>query len=234
MDRLGINPGFLLAQIVNFVLVALILYFLVWRRLVRILETRRERIAKGLEDARAAELALANAERDAQKLLDQRRVEANKLVEESRGRGDEQVKIMLDEARREAEAIRQRSRTDAEEERNAILGEVRTQVAQIAVAAAERLIGQSLLDQTRAQRVIDEFFTDVPTEARSLGATIEVVSALPLTDAEKNRIRTETGAQNVTFRVDPNILGGLVLRSGDKVVDGSVRNSLGSLASQMF
>jgi len=68
---------------------------------------------------------------------------------------------------------------------------------------------------------------------KNLGEDVEVVSALPLTDAEQGQIKKQTGAKNINFRVDPSILGGLVLRSGDRVVDASVRNNLQGLASQM-
>jgi F-type H+-transporting ATPase subunit b len=232
LERLGINGGLLLAQLINFGLVAFAIYALAWRPIVRTLEARRERIAKGLEDAAQAEQRLANAEREAQKLLDQRRAEANKLFEEARGRGEEQAKVILEEARRESEAIRAKARQDALEERDAILAGVRTQVAQISVAAAERVIGQSL-DERRSHQIVDAFFANVPTGVSNLGGNVEVVSALPLTDAEKAEIRNKTGAQNVSFRVDPSILGGLVIRSGEKVVDGSVRSGLSSLATQI-
>ena len=232
MERLGINGGFLLAQILNFLLLFGLLAALAWRPLVRALEARRERIAKGLEDARAAEQARANAERDAQKYIEQRRAEANRLIDEGRARGEEQARAVLEDARREADDIRARARAEAEEERNAILGEVRSQVAQLAIAAAERVIGQSL-DASKAQSVINNFFTAAPAEARSLGDNVEVTSALPLSDAEKSAVAKQIGAQNVTYRVDPDILGGLVLRAGDRVVDGSVRNNLQALAAQI-
>lgn len=230
MDKLGINGGFLLAQIVNFGIVALALWFLAWKPLVAALEARREKIAKGLEDARAAELARANAERDAQKYIDEQRVSAQKLVEEGRNRGEDQAKSVLEEARREADAIRVKARQDAEEERNAMLAEVRAQVGQIAIAAAERVIGQSL-DEKKSQAIVNDFFTQVPTAAANLGANLEVVSAMPLGDAERAQIASKTGAKNISYKVDPAILGGLIIRSGDKVVDGSVRSNLNKLAA---
>ncbi len=229
MEKLGINGGFLLAQIVNFVVVALICWLLLWKPMVRVLESRRTRIAKGLEDARKAEQALANAERDAQKIVDQRRAEANKLIEDARLRGEEQARGILEEAQREANAIRAKARDEATEERNALLGDVRTQIAQIAIAAAERVIGQSL-DEKKAQTIVSDFFTRLPAGVRNLGASVVVTSALPLTDAEKAQIKAQTGAQEIAYKVDPSILGGLVLQSGEKVIDGSVRNSLSSLA----
>src|SRR5579862_3169676 len=107
MEALGINVGFLLMQIVNFGIVAFVLS-LAWKPLVAALEGRKEKIAKGLEDARVAEQARANAEREAQKLIDQRRAEANKLVEDGRLRGEEQAKGVLSDAQHEAEEIKVR------------------------------------------------------------------------------------------------------------------------------
>ncbi len=233
MERLGINGGYLLAQIFNFLLIFALITLLAWRPLIRALEARRERIARGLEDARAAEQARANAERDAQKLIDERRMEAQKLVEEGRARGDEQAKQIVDEARREAEAIRTKARQDAEEERNAILGEIRSQVAAISIAAAERVIGQSL-DGKKAQAIVADFVAKVPGDAHGLGEEVEVTSALPLSDAEKSQVASQVGAKRVTYRVDPALLGGLVLRSGDRVIDGSVRSNLQRLGAQMY
>jgi F-type H+-transporting ATPase subunit b len=232
LERLGINGGFLLAQILNFLLVALVLRAMVWKPLVAALEARREKIAKGLEDARQAELARANAERDAQKYIDEQRVSAQKLVEEGRGRGEDQAKQILEEARREAEAIRVKARQDAEEERNAMLNDVRTQVAQISIAAAERVIGQSL-DAKRSASIVNDFFSQVPESVNNIGGNIEVVSAMPLSDGEKSQIASQTGASHVSYKVDPSILGGLIIRAGDKVVDGSVRSNLGKLAATM-
>jgi len=232
LERLGINGGFLLAQIINFLILFGALAALAWGPLVRVLESRREKIAKGLEDARAAEQARANAERDAQKYIEQRRAEANKLIEEGRSRGDEQARQVLAQAQSEAEEIRTRARQEAEEERNNALGEVRTQVAQIAIAAAERVIGQSV-DSQKAQAAIGDFFSKLPADVQNLGQEVEVVTALPLNDAEKKKIQQQTGAQNVNFRVDPSILGGVILRAGDRVIDGSARSGLNGLAQQM-
>jgi F0F1-type ATP synthase delta subunit len=60
-----------------------------------------------------------------------------------------------------------------------------------------------------------------------------VVSAMPLSDDEQARAKKEIGADDVTFVVNPAILGGLIIRSGDRVVDGSVRSGLSDLASRL-
>jgi F-type H+-transporting ATPase subunit b len=230
---LGINGGYLLAQILNFLIIFALVAALAWRPMIRYLNARSERIAKGLEDARVAEQARANAEREAQKLLEQRRAEANRLVEEGQLRGEEQARAVIEAANHEAESIRVKALQDAEEERNTLLGEVRSQVVDLAIAAAQRVIGESLVDRDRARAVIGDFFTRAPADVQDLGHSVEVTSALPLTDAEKEEVQARIGAQEVAYRVDPSILGGLIVRSGERVVDGSVRAHLQTLATQM-
>lgn len=232
MDALGINLGFLLAQILNFLLIFLLLARGVWPRVLKMLDERQERIAKGLEDARAAEEARANAEREREQVLANARAEGQRLLDETRQRGEEQARALLREAQREAEERRTQAHAQAEEERNRILSESREQIVALAMAAAQRLIGESL-DNNQQRAVIKRFFAQVPPEARGLGQRVEVVSALPLTEDEKQEVRTVTGATEVDFQVNPSILGGLILRSGDKVVDGSVRGDMTALAARL-
>ena len=54
MEALGVNLGFLLFQIFNFTIVAVLLYAWAFKQIVRMLENRKNRIAQGLEDARVA------------------------------------------------------------------------------------------------------------------------------------------------------------------------------------
>ena len=62
----------------------------------------------------------------------------------------------------------------------------------------------------------------------------EVVSAVPLADEERRRVeallREMVGKEiRLTSRVDPGILGGLVARVGDRVIDGSTATRLRDL-----
>ncbi len=233
LTPLGINTGFLLAQIVNFVLIFLLLSSFLWRPLSNMLDSRATKIQKGLEDSAKAASERRNAEAEAEKILGAARADAARVVEEARARGEEVARSVEAAARTEADAIRAEGRTRSTEERDRQLADVRTQVAAISVALAQRLIGESI-DQNRQQTLINDFFAKVPAGVSALtGQNVEVVSALPLTDAEKQQVQKETGATAVTYTVDPNILGGLVLRTEQRVVDGSVRSNLDNLASRL-
>lgn len=232
MDALGINAGFFIAQLINFGIIFFVLAKWVWPRVLNMLDERQARIAKSLDDARAAEEARANAEQERNRVLAEARAEGQRLIDEARQRGDEQRKQMIREAEREAEERRAQGRIQAEEERNRMLGEARDQIVRLAMAAAERLIGTSL-DEASQRATVQKFFAEVPAEAKNLGARIEVTSAVPLTDAEQAEVKRVTGADDVVYRVQPDILGGLILRSGDKVVDGSVRGDLAALSQRL-
>ncbi|NDJ76248.1 MAG: F0F1 ATP synthase subunit B [Chloroflexi bacterium] len=232
MEKLGINTGFFIAQLVNFGIIFFLLARFAWPRVIDMLDERSEKIAKGLEDARAAEEARQNAERESEKILAQARADGQKLIDEARQRGDEQVKLMVREATQEAEERRAQSRQQAEEERNRILADTRSQIVALAMAAAEKVIGEAL-DEKQQHAVIQSFFAGGPADAKGLGDRVTVVTALPLTDSEQAEVQKVTGAAEIDYQVNPEILGGMILRAGDKVVDGSVRGDLAALSSQL-
>jgi F-type H+-transporting ATPase subunit b len=232
VEGLGINLGYLLVQIIAFIVIYTLLSRFLYDPLTNILRERRARIAKGLEDAAAAANARRNAEAEAEKILAAARTDAAHVIEDARLRGEEVAKQIETEARTEAENIRAEARARANEERDRQLADLRGQVAAISIAVAQRLIGESL-DEKRQQALINDFFSKVPGEVKSLSGPVEIVSAMPLSTAEQNRIKKEIGAKEATFSVDPGILGGLIIRSEDRVVDGSVRSGLTELSSRL-
>ncbi len=132
---------------------------------------------------------------------------------------------------------------EVEEERNRILGDLRGQVAALSIAATQKLVGEAL-DEKRQRALIDEFFSGVKSgkvvvmdSASVAGSSAEVTSALPLTKDEqevvKKDVLAKSGAAAVSFRVDPAILGGLVIKIGDKVLDGSVAGKLEGLRASL-
>ncbi len=66
----------------------------------------------------------------------------------------------------------------------------------------------------------------------------EVTSAHPLTESQvaelKQQLRTRVGREvSVDLSVDPDLLGGLVVRIGSQMIDSSIRTRLNALASAM-
>ncbi len=236
MEALGINLGYLLVQIFNFFILFIILRAWVFIPLMGLLNKRRLAIAQGLEDARIAAEARANAEEEARKIVNEARTEAAERVREATQRAEAAGLEVKNEAEAEAAKIREQGKADAMLERERILGDMRSQVASLAMAATQKLIGEAM-DEKRQRELINQFFSGVKSgnvvvlqDAEIKGGSAEITSALPLTDSEKEIVKREitskVGAQTVAFRVDPEILGGLVVKVGDKVLDGSVAGQL--------
>ena len=244
MEALGINLGYLFVQILNFAIIFIVLRVWVYKPILGLLERRRERIAQGLEDARVAAEARANAEKEAQAILGRAQADANQKVRESAERAEQVAREIHAAAEKDAAAVRAAAAGEAEHARSAALGELRGQVAALAIAAAQKLIGESH-DEKRQRHLVQEFFSGIKEgrvvvlEGETLqGASAEVTSALPLTEAEQDTVRKQlakplgAGAP-LSFRINPAILGGLVIRVGDKVIDGSVAGQLEGLRQSL-
>jgi F-type H+-transporting ATPase subunit b len=243
MAALGINLGFFLFQVFNFVIVAVLLYAWAYKPMIGALEKRKQKIAQSLEDARVAAEARANAEAEAKQILAKAQTEAAEKVREATLRAEQAGLDVKAAAEADATKIREQANADATAERDRVLGDLRGQVAALAMAAAQKLVGEAL-DEKRQHALIDEFFSGVKAgkvmvleDQEAKAASAEITSALPLTDKEKDIVRQDiiarVGAQTVAFRVDPNILGGLVVKVGDKVLDGSVSGQLTSLRESL-
>jgi F-type H+-transporting ATPase subunit b len=233
LSNLGINPGYLLMQIALFVTFVVLLYHFLYQPILTTLEERKARIAKGLEDARQAAIARDNADAEAKKILDRARAEAATLRQQGAEQAEETRKGIIRQAEEEAKAIVADARADAEAERNRILADLRSQVVSIAIAATNKLV-QASLDGDRQRALISDFLAEPPAGVTQLtGEQAVVTSALPLTEQEKSRIQSALTVDNVEFRVDPTILGGLIIRVGDQVVDDSVAYQLGELRESL-
>jgi F-type H+-transporting ATPase subunit b len=237
MEALGINLGLLIVQIIAFVIVFLTLNAWVYKPMMDMMESRKQKIAQGLEDARVAADARANAEKEAAKILADAQAEAGKVVREATERAGSAGKEVKAAAEAEAAKAREAVMAEAELERNRILGDLRGQVAALAIAAANKLVGEAL-DEKKQRALIDEFFSGVKggkvVVAEALtGDSAEVTSALPLTSDEQQAVKKSVTVKEVSFKVDPSILGGLVIKVGDKVLDGSVAGKLEGLRQAM-
>ncbi|MCX6080441.1 MAG: F0F1 ATP synthase subunit B [Chloroflexi bacterium] len=243
MEALGINGSFLLVQIVNLIIVYVVVSKWIVTPITGMLEKRRETIANGLEDARVAAEARANAEKEAQKIIADAQTKASMVVREATERAESVGRDVKTAAEAEAGKAREKALTEVAEERNRILGDLRGQVAALSIAATQKLVGEAL-DDKRQRILIEEFFSGVKSgkivmmeDAKLVGTSAEITSALPLTSDEQETVKKDllakTGAQAVVFHVDPAILGGLVIKVGDKILDGSVSGKLESLRTNL-
>jgi F-type H+-transporting ATPase subunit b len=244
LENLGLNLGFFLVQIANFAVIFIVLRAWVYIPLMKVLEKRKQVAAQGLEDARLAAEARANAEADANKVIKDAQTRAGEIVREATERAEVAGRDVRAAADAEVAKSRETALAELDVERNRILADVRHQVVTLAMAAAQKLIGESLTEE-RQRSLLKEFFSGIKggkvqvlEGAELSGEAAEVTSALPLTDDEKLVLEKDVslmlgGTALVNYKVDPAILGGVTIRVGDRVLDGSVSGQLQDLRTSL-
>ena len=244
MEALGINLGFFLFQVFNFGVLAVLLYAFAYKPMVNMLEQRKQKIAQGYEDAQVAAEARANAEKEAENILADAQAQASQVIREATERAETAGREVVAEYEAEALKAKEAALAEAAVDRDRMLTDVRGQIAALAMAATHKLIRETL-DENRQHALIDEFFSGVKAGkvvvligTELSGSTAEITSALPLTEPEqasvKQDVLSKIGDQaTVAFRVDPSILGGLIIRVGDKVIDNSVAGQLDELRQRL-
>jgi F-type H+-transporting ATPase subunit b len=152
---IGINLPVLLAQTVNFVVLLILLRLFVYKPVLNMLDARRKRIEEGLSAAQAGQESAAEAAKTAQAELDTARRQGQDIVQNA-----QQVAQRIQEegraaATQQTDAMLERARAEIAQERDAAIAELRREFADLTIAAAEKIIGQSL-DRSAHQRLIEQ------------------------------------------------------------------------------
>ncbi|MCL7451555.1 MAG: F0F1 ATP synthase subunit B [Anaerolineae bacterium] len=159
MEALGINPGYLLSQIVNFTLLAVLLYFVAYKPILRMLDERSARIKKGLEDAESASRRAAEMEQEFERRVAEARREGQEIIAQATQVSEKARQEILDRAREESQALIQKAREEISRERDLAMTELRQEVADLSLTISERLVGATL-DEQRQRQLIAEFLQE--------------------------------------------------------------------------
>ncbi len=134
--------------LLNFAILAAILYFFGRKLVVNMFKTRRDRIAGDLERARQAEENAAALQDD----LNASGAEADKLNEQ-----------IISDAQKTAVAMKQRAEAEIAQEKKRVLNETKDEISEIAMAIAGKVVGRELTASDHAQ-MVDSFIDKLGDE----------------------------------------------------------------------
>ncbi|HSH21244.1 MAG TPA: F0F1 ATP synthase subunit B [Candidatus Caenarcaniphilales bacterium] len=164
----GEEPGFqinlfwIVVQAATFLLFLVILWLVAFRRIGGVLEERRVRIEQGLRDADAARVERERAASERLAVLAAAREEANEVLGRAQRVADETREREIGQTRADIERLRDQAAADITAEKERALSEVRGQVAELALLAAGRVVGETMT-QERERRLVEEFLAEVTT-----------------------------------------------------------------------
>jgi F-type H+-transporting ATPase subunit b len=145
----GISWPTLVAQMVNFCIVALVLYKFAVKPIAATLDERQQKIADGLQYAEEMKVQLAAAERERAEKIKEAAVEAQGILAESREQSKEMIEQKTQEAAAQAEAIIRKASEATELERQKMLSDVRQEVARLVVATSATVLSRDLSDSEK-------------------------------------------------------------------------------------
>ncbi len=161
MEGLGININFLIAQIINFLVIMAVLRMFLYRPMLNMLDQRREKIRESLSAAEKARAEAANRSRENEEIINQARRQAQDIIRQAEERAKQREQQIVTEASAQVDAMKTRAQGEVEYERQQAMGALRGEVAQLSLAIARKTIGASLVNESAHAQIVDEVLSGV-------------------------------------------------------------------------
>lgn len=144
LASLGLNGKIFIAQLVNFAIIVFVVWRWVYRPLLKVMDSRAQKIAQGLSQSEEAKKALVQAEEQKEKMLHTAEVEAQKTLQQVR----EDAKQERDRLHKETQAELDRQLSEAKaklaQEKETMLMEVKKEVGELIVLTTEKVTAGEL------------------------------------------------------------------------------------------
>ena len=154
-DTFGVDWAHLIAQIISFSIVCVLLYFFAYKRVLMMLEERRQRIAEGLANAEKIKAELARAEAQRLEVLSQANAQATRLIEEARAAAAKVQEQETQKAIAAAEQIIAKAREAAAADHARMLAELKREVGRLVVQTTATVTGKVLTNEDQ-RRLAEE------------------------------------------------------------------------------
>ncbi|HRH23970.1 MAG TPA: hypothetical protein PK109_00025 [Candidatus Paceibacterota bacterium] len=142
LDAFGIDWKLLIAQAVNFGILIVALYFLLYKPVLKVLEERRVMVAKGVEDAERATQKLAGADAAAAATVEKADKEAAEVLASARDAAATERTRLVKEAEARAAAISADAEARSKEAAAKALRDSEKEIARLAILAAAKVAGE--------------------------------------------------------------------------------------------
>jgi F-type H+-transporting ATPase subunit b len=156
---LQINLFWIIVSALNFIVLLVILGTFALGPLRRTLEERRTRIEEGLRDAEQARRDRESAESERVAALQEARREANEILARAQKVAQETRDADIAATKADLERMRERAAAEIESEKQRAITELRNEVADLALNAAGKVVGETLTGE-RERRLVEEFLTE--------------------------------------------------------------------------
>lgn len=151
MDTFGVQWNLLVAQVINFCLVAYVLYRFAIKPVLKTVEERQKKISEGLQYAEDMKVQLASAEQERLALLKKAQEDAQSLFAKTKQESETYLQQQKQVAEQKVEQMFIQAQNTIDSERRKMLAETKAEVAHLVVATTERILKDVLTNEMREQ-----------------------------------------------------------------------------------
>jgi len=163
---LGINLPLLVVFIVNFIILFVLLRLFLFKPVLKMLDERTKRTKDAMELAEVTKKEFEQAKVEVQKQIEKGRQEAQAIIAQAMQVGERLKEESRQEAIKQAQVIVDRTRAELGAERDKIVGDLRREFVDICIAAAEKVIKETL-DKEKHRKLIEETLRESVTIKKS-------------------------------------------------------------------
>jgi len=140
LNLFGVDWRLMLAQLVNFVIVVVILWWFALKPLTATMKKRSDEISRGLTDAEAAAKKLKEVELEVKAKLQEGRVEADQILDNAKKQADLSRQENIAKTKEEVGNLIKKAKEQIQNEKDAMVTEAKGELAQVVVVALEKIL----------------------------------------------------------------------------------------------
>jgi len=142
IEAFGVDARLIIIQIINFVVLAGLLSYLLYKPVLNLLAEREEKIRQGILDAEAAAKANAEATVEKQAILAAAQKEASAIDARAKDFGKQKTEELLAEANQKAAEVVKDAEAKSAQLKAQALKDSEAEIAKLAVLAAEKILAE--------------------------------------------------------------------------------------------
>lgn len=147
--------GLFFWQLVLFIGLVLLLRKFAWKPILDAVEKRETGIEDALKSAEIAKLEMQNLQADNQKLLQEARMERESMLKDAREIKNKMIEEAKSDAQDQANKIIEQAQAAIESEKKAAIAELKTQVANLSIEIAEKVMREELSSSDKQLKLVE-------------------------------------------------------------------------------
>lgn len=150
----------LIAQIINFCIVLLVLYFFAMKPLMKLMKERSQKIENGIKNSELMEERLKDLQKERQKIINEAKNEAAFIILQAEKDAEKLRQEKIEKTRREVEKMVNDAKLEIDNDRKKMLSEVKSELGNLILITTNKMINQ-VIDEKKHHKLIEDVLSDL-------------------------------------------------------------------------